>query len=68
MSFRHNNRKKTVKSALPSGQISQLFNATKKSKAQIRSQAVSPNRKKLAGKVPKNTSSIQISNNKLFVN
>ncbi len=68
MSFRHNNRKKTVKSALPSGHISQLFNGTKKSKAQIRSQAVSPNKKKMTGKISKNTSSVQIPNNKLFVN
>lgn len=67
MSFRHNNRKKTVKSAFTTEQISQLFNASKKSKSQIRSQAVSPNRKKLSTKISKNTSSNQISNKKLFV-
>ena len=46
MSYRNNNRRKTTKSAFPSGQVSQIINVNKKNKQSFRSQAVSPNSKK----------------------
>lgn len=68
ISYRHNNRKKSTKSAFPTEQISQLINASKKTKSQFRSQAVSPNGRKSGAKKSKVQSSHQITKSKDIIN